>query len=355
VEAMQACVTGTGLGAVPFSLFALFMIGAAASFAGVKMFRWDAQQRFASRGGKAWVAVALSAWAAVGLIAQATGRVGPPDPVRQPPIVAMQSEEPALTPPPAPAPAEAPPVAEDLPAEDAPATAPAEPLKDAAPARPSPAPAAKPPATPAPSTAKPETPAKPAPAESAPPAAAPPAPQAPPPAPADAGPPPEPASWRDVTTAHIDEIVFPRLPSDSGVVSPIGPADEPLDPDIEAELEGVRARLPAWGPALVDDPVQRVRNILYVAAVPDVFQMPVERHMPHIVFERLEADFPKEDLIKLLYWVATHPGGGDDSAVDQLRALGLRTSGPSDMEQTRERVMLYALKLLGRVAGRIPR
>jgi len=355
VEAMQACVTGTGLGAVPFSLFALFMIGAAASFAGVKMFRWDAQQRFASRGGKAWVAVALSAWAAVGLIAQATGRVGPPDPVRQPPIVAMQSEEPALTPPPAPAPAEAPPVAEDLPAEDAPATAPAEPLKDAAPARPSPAPAAKPPATPAPSTAKPETPAKPAPAESAPPAAAPPAPQAPPPAPPDAGPPPEPASWRDVTTAHIDEIVFPRLPSDSGVVSPIGPADEPLDPDIEAELEGVRARLPAWGPALVDDPVQRVRNILYVAAVPDVFQMPVERHMPHIVFERLEADFPKEDLIKLLYWVATHPGGGDDSAVDQLRALGLRTSGPSDMEQTRERVMLYALKLLGRVAGRIPR
>lgn len=354
VEAMQACVTGTGLGAVPFSLFALFMIGAAASFAGVKMFRWDAQQRFASRGGKAWVVVALSAWAAVGLIAQATGRVGPPDPVRQPPIVAMQSEEPALTPPPTPAPAETAPVAEDLPPKDAPVTAPAQPLKEAAPAHPSPAPAAKPPATPPPSTAKPETPAKPAPAESAA-AAAPPAAQAPPPAPADAGPPPEPASWRDVTTAHIDEIVFPRLPSDSGVVSPIGPADEPLDPDIEAELEGVRARLPAWGPALVDDPVQRVRNILYVAAVPDVFQMPVERHMPHIVFERLEADFPKEDLIKLLYWVATHPGGGDDSAVDQLRALGLRTSGPSDMEQTRERVMLYALKLLGRVAGRIPR
>ena len=31
-----------------------------------KMFRWDAEQRFAERGGKAWVAVALAAWVAVG-------------------------------------------------------------------------------------------------------------------------------------------------------------------------------------------------------------------------------------------------------------------------------------------------
>jgi len=29
-------------------------------------------------------------------------------------------------------------------------------------------------------------------------------------------------------------------------------------------------------------------------------------------------------------------------------------NGPSDMDQTRERVMLYALKLLGRLVGKIP-
>jgi hypothetical protein len=157
-----------------------------------------------------------------------------------------------------------------------------------------------------------------------------------------------------VTPAHLDEILFGRLPPDTGVVSPIARADEPMDPEVEAEIEQVRTRLPAWRPGQVADPVQRVRNVLYVAAVPDVFQMPTERYLPHVVFERLEADVPKQDLIKILYWVATHPMGGDDSAVDDLRAAGLMTSGPSDIEQARERVMLYALKLLGRLIGKIP-
>jgi hypothetical protein len=76
-----------------------------------------------------------------------------------------------------------------------------------------------------------------------------------------------------------------------------------------------------------------------------------ERYVPHVVFERLQADIPKDDLIKVLYWVATHPNGGDDSAVDDLRSAGLKVNGPSDMDQTRERVMLYALKLLGRLVG----
>ena len=116
----------------------------------------------------------------------------------------------------------------------------------------------------------------------------------------------------------------------------------------------MRTKLVTWGPGQVQDPVQRVRNILYVAAVPDVFQLPVERYLPHVVFERLEADVPKEDLIKILFWVATHPMGGDDSAVDQLRGAGLLVSGPADIEQARERVMLYALKLLGRLTGKIP-
>jgi hypothetical protein len=171
------------------------------------------------------------------------------------------------------------------------------------------------------------------------------------------GPPPplpEPKSWQAVTPAHLDEIMFERLPSDSGVVSPIARPDEPIDPEVEGDLEEIRSKLATWGPGQVADPVQRVRNVLYVAAVPDVFQMPLERYLPHIVFERLQGDIAKADLIKLLYWVATHPNGGDDSAVDDLRSAGLKVNGPSDVDQARERVMLYALKLLGRLAGKIP-
>jgi hypothetical protein len=350
VEAMQACVTGDGLGAIGFSLLALFLIGAAACLAGVKMFRWDAHQRFAARGGKGWVAVALGAWAAVGLLAESRGRIDTLAGVRS-------SEPPTAT---YSVPFAAPSATPALPAPTiaAPSDVPAAPSAPDRPTTAAPPPSSSLPRS-GPSGGAPAAVPKPAPshADTPPPAAPQPAPPAPQPAPAPAGPPPapaEPESWQEVTAAHIDLVAFERLPSDAGVVAPIAPASEPLDPDTAEEVEGVRSALVTWAPAHVADPVQRVRNVLYVAAVPDVFQLPVERYLPHVVFERLQEDVPKEDLIKILFWIATHPSGGDDSAVDDLRGAGLRVSGPSDIEQARERVMLYALKLLGRVAGKIP-
>jgi len=308
------------------------------------------------RQGKAWVTVALAAWAAVGLLAEAQGRIGPVQIVAEyaPPPLDGQLVQPA-----------APPASTTSTPSSAPSTAPnaAVPAPPPAPAE-APAASAEPPAGKAePPTAKvepppgkvepkvPPTSPKPAPAAPADPNTA--------EKPSTAGPPsepllPEPTSWQGVTPAHIEEVMFGRLPSDSGVVAPIARGDEPLDPEAEAELEEVRTRLAAWAPARVPDPVQRVRNVLYVAAVPDVFQMPEERYLPLIAFERLQADVPKHDLIKILFWVATHPAGGDDSAVDDLRSAGLKVNGPGDMEQTRERVMIYALKLLGRLVGKIP-
>jgi hypothetical protein len=158
-----------------------------------------------------------------------------------------------------------------------------------------------------------------------------------------------------VTLEEIDrEITFDRLPSDAGVVTPIAHPEEEPDEEVSEQLAFVRDRLPEWPPARVADQVQRVRNYLFVAAVPDVFQVPIERHLPHVVFERLEADIPRDDLARILYWIAIHPMDGDDAAVDQLRLLRLG-SGPSDIEETRQRVALYAVKLLGRITGRIPR
>jgi hypothetical protein len=349
VEALQACVTGNGLQSVRFSMLALLLIGAAGSLAGVKMFRWDAQQRFATREGKGWIAVALAAWATVGLLAESRGLITVTetgaqtqaaraiDPAPVDPLPAPQPD--VQTPPPVSQPQPEPPPAAPPPA--APETMTAKPPAESG--RSGTPPAAPPSAKPPGADVKPVAPL-PAPSK---------APDPPPPSPRGAGP-PEPESWQAVTAAHFDEIVFSRLPPDSGVVSPIAPADEPLDPDLAAEIEEVRNRLPTWRPGHVADPVQRVRNVLYVAAVPDVFQMPLERHLPHVVFERLQADVPKGDLTKILFWVATHPMGGDDSAVDDLRSAGLRTSGPGDIEQARERVMLYALKLLGRLLGKIP-
>src|SRR6476659_2905498 len=99
VEALHACVIGTGLGAARFDLLALLIIGAGGCVAGAKMFRWDTQQRFAARSGKGWVTVALLSWGVVGVMSEYQGRVlatGPAGSAKQ--TQASPASAPALPP-----------------------------------------------------------------------------------------------------------------------------------------------------------------------------------------------------------------------------------------------------------------
>jgi ABC-2 type transport system permease protein len=339
VEALQACVTGNGLGEAPFNVLALLVIGAAACLAGARMFRWDAQQRFIARDGKGWLAVALLAWVAVGAMAEMSGRVLVTPPSAQAARVQTPAPPSVAAPPPS-APAASPVEPPSIePEQPAPAEAPASPAT-------SKQPAAAPVETPVPMTEPPGGEPK----GAVPPAEAPRAPAAEGPvAPED-----RPKRWQDVTVALIErEIIFDRLPPDNGVVTPIAPLFEEPDPDVAEELEIIRAQLPAWEPGRIADPVQRIRNLLFVAAVPDVYQLPIESYVPILVFAHLEQEVPKDDLVKLLFWVAVHPTEGSDAAVDQLQAFGLG-NGPSDILEVRNRAAYYAVKLLGRLLGKRP-
>lgn len=320
VDALQACVNGAGLGAVRFNLLALVIIGAGGCVAGAKMFRWDAQQRFSRRSGRGWVVVALASWVLVGGLSEYRGRIAAraaaaakaTAPAQQPAAILP----PSASVPVVPQPGTVPPV---LSPEEARTVS----------ARPGPR--------------APETP---------PPAATNPAPK-----PATNAGPQLPhavkASWQEVTLDDIErDLIFDRLPSDAGIVTPIAASDEDPDPEVAEHLDYIREMLPSWQPGKVADPVQRVRNLLYVAAVPDVQQAPIERFAPHAVYERLQQDVPKDQLIKILYWIALHPTDGDDSAVDQVWALRF-TSGAIDMQQVRDRAAIYAVKLLGRLLGKI--
>ena len=315
VEAFQACVVGAGLGTVGFDLLALFIIGIGGSVAGAKMFRWDAQQRFSRRSGKAWIGVALISWAVVGALSEYRGRVA---------ASTRPGSDKQVQAPPSITPAAPPPVAAPKPPSPLPVTL-SEAEKKTAP------PASAPPA----SSGRPAAPAR--------------KPEATP----EAAPHPAQTAWQAVTLADIDrDLIFDRLPSDSGIVTPIAPEDEAPDPDTSDHLQYIREMLPSWQPGKAADPVQRVRNILYVAAVPDVLQMPIERFAPYAVFERLQQDVPKDQLIKILYWIALHPADGEDKAVDELWALRF-PNGPVDMQQTRDRTAIYAVKLLGRLLGKL--
>jgi ABC-type transport system involved in cytochrome c biogenesis permease component len=326
VDALQACVNGAGLAAVRFNLLALTIIGAGGCVAAAKMFRWDAQQRFSRRSGKGWVAIALAAWVVVGIMSEYRGRVA----ARA--AAAARAASTPVAPQPQPQPS-SPAQADRPPGAEAPRVGTIQPRLSAQEAR------ALSAATPKAREAPPRVAANPAPARSS---AAPELPHA------------VKSSWQEVTIDDIErDLIFDRLPSDGGIVTPIAPADEEPDSDVADHYEFIREMLPSWQPGKVADPVQRVRNLLYVAAVPDVQQAPIERFAPRAVYERLQQDIPKDQLIKILYWIALHPTEGDDSAVDQVWALRF-TSGAMDVEQVRDRAAIYAVKLLGRILGKIP-
>jgi len=256
VQALQACVAGPGLGTIRFDLLALLIIGTGGTIAGAKMFRWDSQQRFARRSGNAWVSVALISWLLVGTLAEYRGRLAAsarlaPEQARQ--TAPGSGTAPAVT---------TPPSTETNATDDRHATPKSITLSDAekkAAGR-STQPSISPPNS---SSTAPKQTAR---AEKTPPAttAVPEKPSAKTDTPAH----PTVASWQAVTLADIErDLVFDRLPSDSGIVTPIAPDEEDPDPDTADHLRYIQEMLPSWQPGKVSDPVQRVRNMLYVAAV----------------------------------------------------------------------------------------
>jgi hypothetical protein len=263
VEALQACVTGAGLPAIRFCLLALGVIGGAGCVAGGKLFRWDAQQRFAARAGKVWLLPAFAAWVTVGLFAETRGRAVVKRPAETPVAVVAPAAVAAPAAPPVPAP-------------------------------------------------KPEPP------------------------------------WMKLTDKDVAALDF-RMPPDNGVVSPIAPADEEPEEFVRDQIEEVRKKLATWPPADDGDEVQRVRNLLYVCAVPDAIQMPCERHLPRVVLQQLTDTFPKERLVKILTWIVLHPEEG--TVIDDISDLGI-PGAAGDPNLVRERVYIYATKFIERLTGR---
>ena len=292
VEALQASVNGAGLAGSRFALLALALTGVAGCLAGAKLFRWDAQQRFFARGGKLWLVPALGAWVAVGLLAEWRGRIA----------VAADAE--------APAPKRAP---------VAPAPAPVK-------STPQPAPVAAPGPTPVPGPA-PAAPVVPVPA----------VPKAPEP------------PWAAMTAKDWEGLDY-RVPPDHGIVAPMAAPDEAPEDFMKEQCDTVRAKLMTWPPGNDTDDLRAIRSLLYIAAVPDAIQMPVERYLPRIVYQHLLDSYPKEKLLKVLTYIALHPLDGP--VIDDISDLGVEgTAG--DQMVVRERAYLYAIKYVARLSGRI--
>src|SRR5690606_37875406 len=105
--------------------------------------------------------------------------------------------------------------------------------------------------------------------------------------------------WMAVTIDEImADLVFDRLPPDSGVVTPVAAYDDVPPDDVWFELDTIQAGLETWPPGRVPDILERVRNLLFVPAVVDVYQLPSEPYVPLIVFDMLQRDIDRDVLIK---------------------------------------------------------
>ena len=332
VETIQASVTGTGIPGSRFSLLALALVGIAGCLAGGKLFRWDAQQRFAARTGKVWLLPALASWAAVGLLAEWRGRIAIP--------VDREVARPALLPTPAPkTDPVTPPVSTPSPAPAVPPSA--SPVAAAQPSAPSPKSGTPIASTTTATSPAPVVPAVPSPA---------PAPALPPPPPVRTlAPPPPPPAWMKITKEDIDGLDY-RVPPDNGIVSPMSAPDEEPEDYLREEVDKVRKNLPSWPPGLDGDDIQNIRNLLYVAGVPDAIQLPVERYLPRVVYEYLLDTYSKDKLTKILTYIAMHPEDG--TVIDDISDLGVEgTAG--DPLVVRERAYLYAIKYIARLSGKL--
>ena len=157
------------------------------------------------------------------------------------------------------------------------------------------------------------------------------------------------ANWEGIVAADFDGVAFERLPPDTGIVAPIARAEDDPDPPIAGQLEQLAAALAEWKPGRAPDPVTRVRNLLLPAAVADVYRLdPLERFIPLLVFEQMQTIVGVDEQPKILYFIAVNPDDGEISAAWRLHELGL-PDAPRDTGLVRNRMMIYAFKLLRRV------
>jgi hypothetical protein len=352
VDAIQSTASGGGLATTTFSVVALVFIGAAGCLAGAKLFRWDQEQRFAAQPGKVWVGLALAAWVAVGVAADVRRASVPPRTAG-----AMPAE---LRP--SPAPTAEPSDPQTLEPSNPRTLEPSDPrpLEPSNPRTLEPSnPRTVEPSDPRtvepsdPRTVEPSNPRTPEPSNPRPLEPSDPRTQKAPPAPGEPLVPNAPQTWQAVTVADIErDLVFDRLPPDGGIVTPIAAAGVYPEQELSDQLAGLADVLLAWLPGHVDDPVQRTRNLLFVLAVVDVAQMPMEPYLPEIVFGEIRQRTSSTDLLKVLYWIAVHPDRGTIPTLEEFRSLGLRQVSP-DAEELRNRAAVYGVKLLGRLTGHI--
>lgn len=147
--------------------------------------------------------------------------------------------------------------------------------------------------------------------------------------------------YRPVPPMPRADLAIATAPSRT--IAPI--ATTAPDAATASALARIRRQLDKWPAAVVPDVTQRARNLLLVAAVPDLYDTePLQSHLPLLVAAELKARLPADQRAAILAAIAADPAAGSVAARENLAELGL-PANVGDETPVRNRMGLYAALL----------
>ena len=156
--------------------------------------------------------------------------------------------------------------------------------------------------------------------------------------------------WETITDKDVASITYDDAQEDSGFVTPLAQDLSNLDDDTKKELNQLADKMDNWVPGQEKDLVQQIRNWMCLCTFADLGRGLFEAEVPYVVFEKLKRDMPKEKLTKALAYIILKPDDG--KLVLKAPDLGFEDDAPE--ADVRERHVIYAKKLLGRLVGKLP-
>jgi hypothetical protein len=140
------------------------------------------------------------------------------------------------------------------------------------------------------------------------------------------------------------DLVIAAAPA--GPIAPI--AVTPPDAATTSALARIQRQIEKWPAAAVPDLTQRARNLLLIAAVPDLYDTePLQSHLPLMVAAELKARIPADQRAAILAAIAVDPAAGSVAARETLAELGL-PANVGDETPVRNRMGLYAARMAGK-------
>jgi len=137
------------------------------------------------------------------------------------------------------------------------------------------------------------------------------------------------------------DLVIAAAPA--GQIAPM--AAMPPDPATVSALARVKRQIEKWPAAAAPDLTQRARNLLLIAAVPDLYDAePLQSHLPLLVAAELKARLPKDRRAAILAAIAADPAAGSVAARETLPELGLPANLGNEAP-VRNRMGLFAARL----------